>query len=341
MSLNSQESIEMLLDSIKNEELKIKDLQAYKARLTEKLLKELNGHGKEHKTDTLKKLSALLSVDELTEPVTRLFSQSKVPLYQAASFKRLLVQATRKRQLYNFQPEWKLNNKRYAYEFIDKLGIKRPETYTQKASLASITLQPGSVLKPENGASSIGVFIIGHNNKAQEVRTGELMDLDLVIEKARHYLDKKMVQSDQWILEEFVGDFEDGSPLPARDLKFYCFYGEIGFVLEVDRTNKARYCEWMPDGTLADTGRYASKRFDGNGFSPEEKHLAENISKQIPTPFIRIDFLKNSNRFVFGEFTPRPGQFSSFSQDFDRYLGECYLKAESKLMQSILDNTKR
>lgn len=333
--LNSK--INILLKKLKDENVKIDEHLKAKSLITSKLLKELSTQEKDNKKATLEQLVDLLGIDELSEPITRLLSQHKVPLSQAASFKRLLIQATRRRQLYSFQPEWKLNNKRNAYEFIDQLGIPRPKIYEQKKPIDSITLKPGSVLKPENGASSVGVFIIGENQNVQEVRTGEIVSTEEAIDKIKNYLNKGIIQKDVWMLEEFIGGFENNHPVPARDLKFYCFYGEAGFVLEVDRSNKARYCEWLPDGTLADTGRYTNNSFVGNGFSQQEKELAEEISRKVPTPFIRIDFLKSKDKFVFGEFTPRPGQFSSFNREFDRYLGECYLKAESRLLKSMLD----
>ena len=137
-------------------------------------------------------------------------------------------------------------------------------------------------------------------------------------------------------MEEFIGDFEGGKPLPPIDLKFYCFFGEVGFVLEVERANETRYCEWLPDGRLAETGRYEGRSFVGSGFTNEQLEIAKRVSQAIPTPFMRIDFIKSKNAFSFGEFTPRPGQFSSFNKEFDRYLGECYLSAEGKVLKSLM-----
>lgn len=47
-----------------------------------------------------------------------------------------------------------------------------------------------------------------------------------------------------------------------------------------------------------------------------------------------VIIIKSRQAFSFGEFTPRPGQFSSFNKAFDRYLGECYLSAEGRLLKS-------
>lgn len=331
-------SINKLLEELEQEEARVTAIKKSKAKIVKKLIGDLKSEGDYPKQETLKRLSQSLGIDEFTEQITRLLTQSKVPLYGAASFKRMLVQATHRRQTYKFQPEWRLNNKHHAYAFVDELGIRRPKVFSRKKKLDQIPLELGSVLKPENGSSSHGVFILGGNGQAQEVRTGDLFNsYEMVKKRARHYINGNIVKADQWFLEEFVGDFKNGVIAPARDLKFYCFYGEVGLVLEVDRSSSPQYCEWLPSGEVADTGRYKNKIFKGEGFNSENLRLAEKISLEIPVPFMRIDFLKTQNSFFFCEFTPRPGQFDSFSAFYDNLLGSQYLAAESRLHKDLLN----
>lgn len=180
------------------------------------------------------------------------------------------------------------------------------------------------------------MFIFDEQGGAFEVRSGEtLSTVDEALTKATKMVESGTINKDAWLLEEFIGDFDQGRPLPPVDLKFYCFYGEVGFVLEVERADQTRYCEWLPDGRLAETGRYPGRTFVGNGFTSQQLETARKISKKIHTPFMRIDFIKSKNTFSFGEFTPRPGQFSSFNKEFDRYLGECYLSAEAKVLAHL------
>ncbi|UTA78624.1 hypothetical protein J4377_11670 [Halomonas sp. XH26] len=331
-----EKEVNSLLAALAQAEEKVKSEKAEKMKLANQLAAAALKLPPEERQPVLERFGALLSADELTEKFTRLLSQNKIPLTNVASFQQLLVQATRRRQLFNFQPEWKLNNKRYAYKFIDELGVKRPETYAFNKPLADIAIRKSTVLKPENGSSGHGVFIFDEEDGAFEVRTGEtLSSTKDALLKAKKLITSGVIKKDSWLLEEFIGDFEQGKPLPTVDLKFYCFFGEVGFVLEVERANETRYCEWLPDGRLAATGRYPGKTFIGNGFSNEQLETAKRISKAIPTPFMRIDFIKSKNDFSFGEFTPRPGQFSSFNETFDRYLGECYLSAEGRLLNSV------
>lgn len=331
-----QQDVEALLKALNQAEEKVQSEKAKKRAIANQLVAATQALPESSRQAVLEQFSQQLSADELTEKFTRLLSQHKVSLTSAASFQQLLVQATRRRQLFNFQPEWKLNNKRTAYQFIDQLGVKRPETFAFNKPLASIEPRKGTVLKPENGSSSQGVFIFDQQGGAFEVRTGKtLPTVSDALSNASNLMAQGTIKKDSWLLEEFIGDFEGGKPLPPVDLKFYCFYGEVGFVLEVERANETRYCEWLPDGRLAETGRYAGRSFVGSGFTNEQLETAKRISQAITTPFMRIDFIKSKNTFSFGEFTPRPGQFSSFSKEFDRYLGECYLSAEARLLNSV------
>src|SRR5699024_6527899 len=122
---------------------------------------------------------------------------------------------------------------------------------------------------------------------------------------------------------------------PARDLKFYCFYGEVALVLEIQRFPSVRYCWWDSSGNSINTGKFHKKFFEGDGVTQEDVNFVEEMSKEIPTPFIRIDFLKSKNGLVFGEFTPRPGQYEQFNKNIDQFLGDCYLKAEGRLINDL------
>ncbi len=73
--------------------------------------------------------------------------------------------------------------------------------------------------------------------------------------------------------------------------------------------------------------------FNGLGVTEEEVKMAEQISKKIPAPFIRIDFLRGEDGLVFGEFTPKPGNYDEFDDETDRILGDYFLKAETKLIE--------
>jgi hypothetical protein len=78
----------------------------------------------------------------------------------------------------------------------------------------------------------------------------------------------------------------------------------------------------------------------GYGIQDSEIALAERISREIPAPFMRIDFLRSPDGLVFGEFTRRPGSYGKFSVKFDRWLGDMFLSAEARLFDDALAGQK-
>ncbi len=114
--------------------------------------------------------------------------------------------------------------------------------------------------------------------------------------------------------------------------KFYCFYGEVGLILESDRIPKLKRCWYDADLNMVNTGKYVStaSRAGKDGLK-ELLELAKSISLEIPAPFVRIDFLKQGDDVYLGEFTPAPGGFHRFNHTWDTNLGEMYHKAMTRL----------
>src|SRR5699024_10295225 len=123
---------------------------------------------------------------------------------------------------------------------------------------------------------------------------------------------------------------------PARDLKFYMFYGKVGVVLEIIRDPEVRHCWWNGNGERIFTGKYEESLFHGKGITPEEISMIESLSEEIPAPFVRIDFLTLEKGIVFGEFTPKPGDYDDFNIETDLLLGDYYLDAQARLEADLL-----
>lgn len=310
--------------------------QKQRASVLNEVLASLGKLSKAERVELLELLGERLPANELSEAYVKQAASAGAVIGSAASFREALTRSTRRRQLSGLRQELELNSKARGYRFVKRLGISHPKVLKKATPFDQIELTPGTVLKPVNGSSSNGIFIIT-DSTVFEVKSGEqLKNLSEVTQRVKQLLSKGIINRDSWVLESFVGDLEGEQLQPARDLKFYCFYGKIGFVLEVDRSNGGHYCEWLADHTKAHTGRYQNKSFEGLGFSQEQLKQALKISEQIPAPFMRIDFLKSQQEFVFCEFTPRPGQFNTFNDSFDRYLGELYLEAEARLQHDLL-----
>ena len=269
-----------------------------------------------------------LRADDITSEATKkrlLAAELPIP----ASFTALLGERTTKKVLSpNKLPEWHLNNKLVAHHFAAAAGCRAPKNYQQRISCQEITIKPGSVIKPYQGASSSGVFFVHGKNNIVEKQTGSVLNQTQLRRALQAYED------DRWIVEELIAGPNGQHP---RDLKFYCFYGQVVLVLEKSPDNT--YCFWDASGQVYDTGKYQPEDcFDGQVFTNKQLEQAAQLCQEIPTPFIRIDFLDPGGQkdLVFGEFTPRPGGYARVNRQTDTLLGNAFLDAERRLFDDLL-----
>ena len=141
------------------------------------------------------------------------------------------------------------------------------------------------------------------------------------------------IKKDRWQVEALV---------PARalcplDVKFYCFYGRVALVMEVQRYPELQYNWYGANGDRVTTGLDEGLEFEGDGITPQEIEAVAKITLEIPAPFIRVDFLRSEDgHLIFGEFTPRPGEFHKFNSMTDSSLGREYNAAVARLNDDIL-----
>lgn len=278
-----------------------------------------------------------LKIEDIPEIVVRsgLAEEDPIPLKQAASFRASLTMRMRKKQLGGFLPEWLLDDKLSAYQFVDALEVKRPWTSEEIYPLEELPKKEKIAIKPVDGAGSRGVYLIYSFRDIVDIkRQKKLSSWEELLESMKQDLDTGSVASDEWLIEELiVGDARDS--IPANDIKFYCFYGKVGLVLEINRYPELMYAWWTRSGERLRTGKYDGYLFRGDGVTEKEIALAESISKEIPAPFIRIDFLRSADGLVFGEFTPKPGNYDEFSNETDQRLGDLFLEAEARLEEDL------
>ncbi|MCC5809420.1 MAG: hypothetical protein JJU06_03520 [Ectothiorhodospiraceae bacterium] len=292
-----------------------------------------------------RELMALLGPDAVTEQLVRKASGAQLPLAGLASFRRSLSMRSRGRSLTGLSQEWPLNNKVKAYRFAELCGVPFPRTLQAGSSvdaLAHDAMTP-VVIKPEQGAGANGVYLVFDQHRIRDVaRRQWLESWSEMIAAMRARLESGRLRKDSWIVEQLVLE-DTSSGVPGRDLKFYCFYGEVGLVLEVKRDDGLQYCEWDGQGREVFSGKYDHVRFSGEGVTPEQLALASRMSAEIPAPFLRLDFLRSELApagMVFGEVTPRPGNYHAFNDEVDRVLGELYLAAEARLLHDLVARKK-
>lgn len=290
------------------------------------------GADEEERRAAFKKLAASLEPREIGSFMLRV--GYRVDFENVASFKGSLVQRSRKKQLGCVLPEWQVNDKLKGRRFVEGLGLPVPKVHGI-FPMAELPAGDDIVIKPRDGCGSRGVYILAGGELFDVRRKEALASRRELAQRMRRDLEAGKVKRDLWIVEEFIAG--EGEVLnPPADLKFYCFYGEVRLVLEVTRRPVSQYCWWSGDGRRVETGKYDDKLFDGQGFGQSELDMAKRLSLEIPAPFLRIDFLKGRDRVVFGEFTPRPGDYEKFDDRTDRELGEAFLLAEERVQQDLL-----
>ena len=289
--------------------------------------------------EDLKNLLADTESAAATESLVRRAHGGALPLQAMASFRECLAVRARRNQLAGSAPEWLLNSKARGYKFVATLGVSYPEIVQENVRVSAIEQRTGVAVKPTSAAGSRGVYLVLGDGRVFEPRCGEwLSDWSAMLASMDDVMSGPRPVRDRWAVEALVTEDAAGTR-PGRDLKFYCFYGRVGLVLEIDRWAGDSYCEWDRDGNAVFSGKYDGKRFDGEGVTPSQIELAERIGAEIPAPFIRIDFLRSATAaegMMFCEFTPRPGNFHRFGADVDRQLGEAFLDADARLARDLL-----
>ncbi|GAB3789602.1 ATP-grasp fold amidoligase family protein [Virgibacillus kimchii] len=279
-----------------------------------------------------------LKIEEIPEFMIRAgLSDDPIPLRQAASFRGSLNMRIRQMQLAGTLPEWLLDDKKIAYQFMDRIGVRIPQIYDKTYRLEEIPQKGGMVIKPVDGAGARGVYLVYSMGDIIDIKRGRKMNswTELTASMKEDVL-LGWVHHNEWFTEELILEDKE-KKIPARDIKFYCFYGKVGIILEITRFPELQYCWWTATGERVRTGKYDEDLFKGKGATQEEIDLVSAISLKVPAPFIRIDFLLSEDGLVFGEFTPKPGNYDEFDEKTDKWLGDYFLEAQGRLSDDLLN----
>ena len=275
--------------------------------------------------------------NQLTHNVLRRVERNGLSIQNSVSFATQMHEMSEARRLGTLRPSWKLDVKNNAYSFVDALGVRRPHSDRAAHEWDQISFEFPSVVKATRATGSRGCYLLYSPDRIVHVRDGRVFDsVDALSKHAQNLMSRGSNRlPDRWMVEELI--LEDSEVhRPARDLKFYSFYGEIALVRESRRDGELKVAYWDRESNPIVTGRYEDVWFEGVGFSKEDAALVSEISRSIPHPFMRIDMLKGEDELVFGEFTPRPGSFDEFNSKWDRLLGEAWVRAESRLLEDLL-----
>nr|WP_245324324.1 ATP-grasp fold amidoligase family protein [Nesterenkonia lacusekhoensis] len=256
----------------------------------------------------------------------------------------------RRRQLSrHFGPETFVTDKLRGEKFARNLGLPTALAYDEVFTAETLPIVPGTVIKPRGELGSRGVFILGEDSSIYDVQksqyVGDEMQVREIIsalvtgEPSEKLRGRGRVGRDEWIVERAIFDSQDES-LPARDLKFFVFYGKVAAILEIMRFPEKKYCWWDAYGNQVKTGIYDEYDWVGEGVSEAEIAVASRVSSEIPGPFMRLDFLRGRDGLILGEFSGGVGEYHKFNTHWDHHLGELFLDAEGRLTSDLLTGKK-
>ncbi|WP_317492664.1 ATP-grasp fold amidoligase family protein [Haloechinothrix sp. LS1_15] len=292
-----------------------------------------------------RQVEALLDAAEpghLTHPMVRCLERNDLSLRSGLSFRALMVAQSEARRAGTFRAGWLLDNKTNAYAFVDELGVRRPKTDRAVHRIGELEPVSPVVIKPVRSTGSRGTYLVFGLDSIRHLRDGtEFSSWQQMLEHARELMSPAATVNpltDRWMVEEMILE-DTAAQRPARDVKFYTFYGEILLISESrrmpDGSQEVRF--WDSHGEPTFTGSERHHFFAGADGVPKHEHeLVREISTEIPAPFMRIDMLRGEDGLVFGEFTPRPGNFEQLNSTWDRAFGEAWVRAEGNIIADVL-----
>ena len=288
------------------------------------------------------------SIDELTHvDLVTIGRTLKAELSTADSFFRAIALRRRKKELGSVPEKYLGLSRATDRQFADDLDISTLEVvFTGSLDAVPAEVRAGTLLAPVGSASPKVAF---HLSAADHIFSLEhdrvLTGWPAMIEDIEKQLGPETLNDTTWEVCKFVSD---PSGAPAREIKIYAFYGEVGLIREGSGHGRARCQYFDVDGTVADCGRIHELRSAdaASGFVTrgglQSSHLdpIRALSREIPVPFMCFDYLDGANGLVFLGMSSAPGMAHTFSDNYDRHLGKMYAEAEIRLTHDLLDGKR-
>jgi hypothetical protein len=188
------------------------------------------------------------------------------------------------------------------------------------------------VLKPSDGAATIGVLLLQpRNGKWFELKSGRLIDFKTIQGIIKNVKREKPFYSDTWIIEERLVTNNQA----PYEYKCFAFNLPNEIIIEVIAVNlrqnghtTARWYDinWRP----IEVGR-SWGHTDVNIQPPNDKDgvikLTKDVSQKLPYPFVRVDIFETSRGLVVGEINAWDG-IPTFNNYWDKRLADLYNKAK-------------
>ena len=246
------------------------------------------------------------------------------------------------------------NGKHGGRAFAERHGVAVPALLHDRIAVDELdfdALPDRFVAKPIQGAASRGVFPL---HRVGPDRYRSLLDGDAVLSSAelleryeRWIADGKINRS--VIVEQLIHEGPPEQPRLPIDWRFFCFYGEVGFVMARDQggmRDGSRFTFRFFDGGWTDLGVVRQDiAYDFDMALPrradEMIEISERLSAAIPRGFIRIDLFDGDDGVYFGEVTPFPGGKFDLPPEHDQRFGEQWERALARLEAEAIDSGLR
>jgi hypothetical protein len=239
-------------------------------------------------------------------------------------------------------PTHRIWGKKPARQFANLLDLDVPAIYQECVASGDVHVSQPSVVKPawENGGVAVLGLVPGSHGLTDVFNKGRVhQSVDALRQHLGERVGSGQVHRDEWIVEELVLP-AGGELSAARDLKFFCFYGAVQCVLQVDRWSGPQPIRAIFD--IHGKPINASPMYGLPPATVEPKFTAQDIayaaklSESIPWPGVRIDFMNGARGLVFGEFTFMPGAYAGFHAPFDQVMGLAWAKGAARLYDDLL-----
>src|SRR5699024_12076937 len=146
-----------------------------------------------------------LKIEDIPEFMMREALTDNMQLTHAASFRGSLNMRIRTLQLNGSLPEYLLDDKQTAYEFMDKLKIRRPWTSESTCKADELKIEPSTVVKPADGAGARGVYLIHDFSDILDLKLArKLTSREALINSMKQDLESGWVVQDDWMAEELI-----------------------------------------------------------------------------------------------------------------------------------------
>ncbi len=224
-----------------------------------------------------------------------------------------------------------------SVRFAEQVGLPIPGTEFP-LRLEEIAFDAPCVIKPLYAEGKRCIYAIAPQSDGsfKDFFSGQqFADVASLQDAVRQAVKKLGVAKDAWLKEEMIVG-SSGSPLDTYDVKMYTFYGEVGLVLQVDRWRGRQYRFFDTNGVMVNTGKYSAEPNIAPMFDQKLIDIARKVSLRIPWAHVRVDFLVSDTDWRFGEFTLRPGVPASFNEEWDRRLGELFIKAQARVYEDLI-----